>query len=44
LSVLRPAPGWLVLATATVVEADHVLTTDGGWPDTGTVVDVIVLR
>lgn len=34
-------PDALVLATAAVVGADLVLTTDGGWPDTGIAVRVL---
>jgi predicted nucleic acid-binding protein len=34
-------PDALVLATAAVVGADLVLTTDAGWPDTGAAVRVI---
>jgi predicted nucleic acid-binding protein len=34
-------PDALVLATAVVVAADQVLTTDGGWPETGVVVEVV---
>jgi len=34
-------PDALVLATAVVVAADRVLTTDGGWPKTTVVVEVV---
>ncbi len=34
-------PDALVLATAVVVAADRVLTTDGGWPETTVVVEVV---
>ncbi len=34
-------PDALVLATAVVVGADQVLTTDGGWPETEVVVEVV---
>ena len=34
-------PDALVLAIATEIDADRVLTTDRGWPDTGVAVDVI---
>lgn len=34
-------PDALVLATASVVGADHVLTTDAGWPDTGAPVRIV---
>lgn len=34
-------PDALVLATAVVVAADRVLTTDGGWPETAVVVEVV---
>lgn len=35
-------PDALVLATAVHLKADRVLTTDAGWPHTGTRVDLIV--
>jgi predicted nucleic acid-binding protein len=34
-------PDALVLATATVVGADQILTTDAGWPETGAPVRII---
>jgi predicted nucleic acid-binding protein len=34
-------PDALVLATAVVVAADQVLSTDGGWPETEVVVEVV---
>lgn len=34
-------PDALVLATAVVVAADQVLTTDGGWPETEVIVEVV---
>jgi predicted nucleic acid-binding protein len=37
-------PDALVLATADVLEADTVLTTDAGWPDTGVDVHVVGSR
>ena len=39
-SVLR-LPDALVLATAVVVAADRVVTTDRGWPDAGVRVDIV---
>ncbi len=37
-------PDALVLATAVVLDADRVITTDGRWPDAGIPVDVIAGR
>ena len=34
-------PDALVLATAAVLDADRVLTTDAGWPDTGVHVEIV---
>lgn len=34
-------PDALVLATAVVVAADRVVTTDGGWPEAGVHVDIV---
>ena len=37
-------PDALVVATAHVLKADRILTTDQGWPDVGIRVDVVVGR
>ena len=37
-------PDALVVATAHVLRADRIVTTDGGWPDVGLLVDVVAGR